>query len=159
MNCKRIEGIILTDYIDRNLKGKALEDIEAHLRSCPSCQALAQDLRGTGKLFRAVSQEAAPSKVWYKILSEISAAPVRRHFQEDALAYVQYYLSHLKPAVVIASAAVLLFFVLTAVRLMPHKDYLETTIARDDILAISYASDEEDLSDYDFGTPAEMFFL
>ena len=159
MNCKKMKELILTDYIDGNLKGRALEDVELHLKSCPSCRALAQDLRAAGKLFRAVGQEATPSGVWHNILAEISAVPVRSHFAEDALAYVRYYLSHLKPAVVMTSAAVLLLFVLAAIRLMPHKDYLETTIAQDDILAISYTSDEEDASEYDFGTPAEMFFL
>ncbi len=159
MNCKRMKKLIFTDYIDGNLKGCALEEIELHLRSCPSCHALAQDLRATSKLFRAVSQEAAPSGVWHKICAEISAAPARLRFPEAVLVYVRYYLSHLKPAIVIASAAVLLFFVLAVVRLMPYKDYPKTTVAQDDILAISYASGEEDGSEYDFGTPAEMFFL
>ncbi len=159
MNCKKMEKAVLTDYIDGNLKGRALEKIEQHLKSCPSCRMLAEELRATGKLFRAVLQEAAPSGVWHKIHAEISAAPVRSHFPETILAYVRYYLSHLKPAVAIASAAVLLLFVLAAVRLMPHKAYLETTAAQYDILAISYNGDEEDESEYDFGTPAEMFFL
>ena len=159
MNCKRMEKLILTDYIDGNLKGRALEDVELHLKSCPSCRALAQDLRAAGKLFRAVGQEATPSGVWHNILAEISAVPVRSHFAEDALAYARYYLSHLKPAVVMASAMVLLLFVLAAVRFMPHRDYLETAAARDDILAISHTGDEEDESEYDLGTPAEMFFL
>ena len=159
MNCKRMEKLILTDYIDGNLKGRALEDIELHLKLCPSCHALAEELRAAGKLFRAVPQQEAPSEVWHKILAEINTAPVRRRFPKTALVYARYYLSHLKPAVVIASAAILLLFVLTAVRLMPHKDYLETTVTQDDILAISYGSDEENGSEYAFGTPAEMFFL
>ena len=159
MNCKKMEKLILTDYIDGNLKGRALEETELHIRSCPSCHALTEELRAAGKLFRAVPQEAAPSEVWHKIRAEISAAPVRNHFPEAVLAYARYYLSHLRPAVVIASAAVLLLFALAAVRLMPHKNYLETMAAQDDILAISYTSDEEDASEYDFGTPAEMFFL
>ena len=159
MNCKKMEKLILTDYIDGNLRGRVLEETELHLRSCPSCHALAEDLRAAGKLLRAVGQQEAPSEVWHKIRSEISAAPVRSRFPETVLMYARYYLSHLKPAVVMASAAVLLLFALTAVRLMPHKDYLETTVAQDDILAAPYTSDEEDVSEYDLGTPAEMFFL
>ncbi|MCX5667315.1 MAG: zf-HC2 domain-containing protein [Candidatus Omnitrophica bacterium] len=159
MNCKRAEKLILTDYIDGNLKGRALEEIELHIRSCPGCHALAQDLKAAGKLFRAVPRQEAPSEVWRKIRDEISAAPVRRYFPEIALEYARYHLSHLKPAIVMAGAAVLLLFVLATMRLMPHKDYLEAAIQQDDIAAISYGSDEEDGSEYDLGTPAEMFFL
>lgn len=159
MNCKRTEKLILTDYIDGNLKGRALEDIELHLRSCPGCHALAEELRAAGKLFRAVSQQEPPPEVWYKIRNEISAAPVRRGFPETALMYARYYLSNLKPAVVIAGAAALLLFALAVVRLMPYNDYPEMTAAQDDILAISYTGDENDMSEYDFGTPAEIFFL
>ena len=159
MNCKRMENLILTDYIDGNLKARALEELGLHLRSCPSCNALAKELRAAGKLFRAAGQEAAPKEVWHKILAEIYTAPAKSRFPEAILMYVRYYLSHLKPAVVIASAAVLLLFALATIRLMPHKDYLETTIAKNDILAMSYINDEEDGSEYDLGTPAEMFFL
>ncbi len=159
MNCKRMEKLILTDYIDGNLKGRGLEKIELHIKSCPRCHALAQDLEAAGKLFRAVPQEAAPVAVWHKILAEISTTPLRLRFPEAVLMYMRYYLSHLKPAVVIASAAVLLLFALATVRFMPHKDYLGTMAAQDDILAISYTGDEEDASEYDLGTPAEMFFL
>jgi anti-sigma factor RsiW len=159
MNCKRMEKLILTDYIDGNLKGRALEELELHIRSCSSCHTLMEELRAAGKLLKAVPQQEAPSEVWHKILAEISAAPVRRYYPGDVLIYLRHYLSHLKPAVVIASAAVLLLFALAVVRLMPYKDYLETTAVQDDILAISYTGNEGDESEYDFGTPAEMFFL
>jgi len=154
-----MEKFILTDYIDGKLKAHLLEEVELHLRSCPSCNALAEELRAAGKLFKTVGQEAAPREVWHKILAEINAAPAKNRFAETILMYMRYYLSHLKPAVVIASAAVLLFFALTAIRFMPHGDYPGTMIAQDDILAIPYTSDEEDGSEYDFETPAEMFFL
>ena len=159
MDCKRMKELILTDYIDGRLKGRALEDVELHLKSCSNCHALARDLKSAGKLFKAVPQEDAPTEVWYKIRDEISAGAIRLRFPETVLAYARYYLSHLKPAVVIAGAAVLLLFVLAAVRLMPHKDYLETAVTQDDILAISYGDDEEDGSEYDLGTATEMFFL
>ncbi len=159
MNCKRMKNLILTDYIDGNLKGHALKEIELHLGSCPTCHSIVQDAKAAGKLFRAVSRQEAPAEVWHKILAEINATPVRRPFPETVLMYMRYYISHLKPAVVIASAAALLLFAVTAVRLMPHKDYLETMGAQDDILTISYASYEEDASEYDLGTSAEMFFL
>ena len=159
MNCKKMKGLIFTDYIDGNLKGRALEETELHIRSCSSCHALAEDLRAQRKLFRAVGQEAVPSVVWHKICAEISAAPAGSHFAEDLLERLQYRLSHLKPAIVMAGAAVLLLFALAAIRLMPQKSYPGTTIAQDDILAVSYNNDEEGGPEYDLGTPAEMFFL
>jgi len=159
MKCKRMEKVILTDYIDGNLKGRALEEIELHIRSCPGCHALAKELKDAGKLFRSVSEEAAPAKVWHNILAEVSAAPARWVFLSNALEYARSYLSHLKPAVVMASAAVLILFALATFRLMPHNDYLDTAVTRDDILAASFYNEEDDAPEYDLGTAAEMFFL
>ncbi len=159
MNCKRMKDLILTDYIDGNLEGRALKDVERHLGSCPTCNALARDLKAAGKLLRATPQEEVPSGIWHNIRAEISTASAKLNFPETVLMYARYYLSHLRPVVVIASAAVLLLVILTAVRLMPHRDYLETLAAQDDILAISYIGDEENQPEYDLGTAAEMFFL
>ncbi|MDO8535685.1 MAG: zf-HC2 domain-containing protein [Candidatus Omnitrophota bacterium] len=159
MNCKKMEKLILTDYIDGNLKGRSFEEVELHIRSCPTCHALAEDLRSTGKLFKAVGHEAAPAEVWHKIRTKITAEPAGRYFPEDIFERLRFYLPHLRPAVVIASAAVLLFFVLATIKFMPHRNYLETRVAQDDILSISYNSNEEDTAEYDLGTPAEMFFL
>jgi len=159
MNCKRAEKLILTDYIDGNLKGRALEEIEAHLGACPGCRALTEELRAAGKLFRAVPRQEAPGVVWHRIYDEISAAPAESHLPKEIFAYARYYLSHLRPVFVMAGAAVILLFALTAVRLMPHNNYPGTMAAQDDILAISYTGDAEDEPEYDLGTPAEMFFL
>ncbi|MFA6078733.1 MAG: zf-HC2 domain-containing protein [Candidatus Omnitrophota bacterium] len=161
MKCKRINKLILTDYIDGNLRGDDLKEVELHLGSCPSCRALAQDLRGASKLFKGAAHQEVPSEIWYRIRNELSAAPVRRNFREAVLAHVRYHLSLLKPAVVMACAAALLLFVLAAIQFMPYRDQPGTTIAQDDILAISYTgiADEEDGPEYDFGTSVETFFL
>jgi len=159
MNCKRVEKLILTDYIDGNLKGRALEKIEAHLGSCPGCRALADELRGASKLFRAVGRQEAPAGIWHKIRDDISAISARRYFPETALEYLRYHLSRLRPAVVIASAAVLLIFIFTAVRLIPQKNSPESSSGQNYINAISYNGDGESPEEYDLGTSAEMFFL
>ncbi len=159
MNCKKMKELILTDYVDGRLAGRALEELELHLGSCQDCHALVEELRAAGKLFRAVGQEEPPSEVWYKIRAEIGAAPARFGLPETVLAYARYYLSRLRPAVVITSAAILLLFALTAVRLMPRTDYMETLSSEDDILAISYTGDYENGPESDLGTAAEMFFL
>jgi len=159
MNCKKIEELIFTDYVDGNLKGHVLEELEAHLRSCPNCQKLAGELESTGKLFRESSRKKAPAGLWYKIRAEISAKPQATRVMEGILENVRYHLSHLKPAVVILSTAVIILFILTAVRFMPHNDYSKTGIGQDDILGIYYMNGTSDESEYDFGTPAERFFL
>ena len=159
MKCKKMEEIILTDYIDGNLKGRILEEMEAHLVSCPGCRALAEEAKAAGKLLRSVPKQEAPPEVWHKIRDEISAAPARRFFPEIALENLRYHFLRLRPAVVLVTATALLFFVLTAVRLIPQSNYPATNIVKDDILSISYNTDEEDTAEYDLGTPAEMFFL
>ena len=159
MNCKKMKGLIYADYIDGNLKGSALEELERHIGSCTDCRALVKELREAGKLLRAVGRQEAPPKVWHNILAEISSTPVRSRFLEDAMVNLRYHLSNLRPAMVVASAVVILLFALAVMRYMPNNSYLDTAIARDDILAISYYSDDDDEPEYDLGTSVETLFL
>ena len=161
MNCKRIEELIITDYCDGNLKGRALEEVESHLVSCTNCLRLAQEVKSASKLFRgALERQDPPGYLWRRVRDEISANPVRVHYTESVFGRLRYSLSHSRPAFVMASAAVMILFVLTITRLMPHKDRLETTAAEDDILTMtSYSNGQEEESSYDFGTAAERYFL
>jgi predicted anti-sigma-YlaC factor YlaD len=159
MNCKKTEELIFTDYVDGNLKGHALEELKAHLGSCPNCRKLAEELESTGKLFKASPRKKAPAGLWYKICAEISERPVGGRIIEGILENVRYHLSRLRPAVVILSTAVIILFILTAVMFMSQNNYSKTGISQDDILGLYYMNGASDESEYDFGTPAERFFL
>lgn len=45
MNCERIQELILTDYSDGRLSDKWMKEIDSHLATCPSCAALALQMK------------------------------------------------------------------------------------------------------------------
>lgn len=155
MECKRMEERILTDYIDGNLKGPALEEVESHLKTCASCRALASEVKAAGGLFKAASRENPPPYLWSRIRSGIEAGDLARvTFGEAVIERIRYSLAHLKPAVVMASAAVIALFILAAVRFAPYQDYA----MQDEIVTMTYINGEDD-DGYDFSTAAEEIFL
>lgn len=159
MKCRRMKGLIMTDYIDGNLKGRALEEVESHLRSCPACKAVKDELIAAGRLFKADSLEELPSRVWENIRARINPEPSRIRFAEGVLDRVRHLLPRMKPAVAIASAAIVTLLVLTAMRLTGLKDYSRGVEPADDILTISYVNGDAYGSEDGFGTRLEEYFL
>ena len=77
MDCKKMEEIILTDYIDGKITGARLKDVEAHLALCSRCRALASELALVNAEFRKAKHMEPPAEVWEKIRAEVSAGPAR----------------------------------------------------------------------------------
>jgi hypothetical protein len=76
MTCADFE-ILLADYLDQNLPAARRADFEAHLASCPSCRAYADDVSGAVAFIgRAASPEPPPELVT-KLLFEITNGPSR----------------------------------------------------------------------------------
>ena len=151
MKCEKIEDLVLTDYIDGNLKGEALREVEAHLEACEKCRALADEAISAGKIFSAAGKEEAPAGVWRRIEDEIR--PVREAPR------LRYFFTHMRPAVVMATAAVIILFILTAPRIMPGRNTVTGGVTQDDILTITSLGDGQDEAESDFGTATEQYFL
>ena len=158
MNCKKIEELILTDYIDGNLKAEALREVGAHLASCPNCRKLAAEAVSAGKLFTGLKKEEPPADLWYKVRAEI-AAERGQPVVARALDSVRYFFKQIRPAVAIAAAVVLIFFILTVTQLMPGKSMIPGAVYQDDILVTASLNNGWDEPEQDFGTSAEQYFL
>lgn len=157
MRCKRMEEIILTDYIDGNLKGHALQEVESHLGSCPECRRLAEEAKTASGLLKAAPRHEAPPRVWNSIRAAIDAGPAKTHFAGSILERLRFFLPYPKPALVLATAVLLVLFVLTVARLMPGNGYIRDGAEQDDIFLISSINGGGD--ETGFGTPAEDFLL
>jgi anti-sigma factor RsiW len=158
MECKKAKGIILSDYADGLLRGHALEELEAHLRSCPQCRSFASDIVSAGKLFRSHGRETAPAVVWERIRAEIVSAMGKPGVLGAALDRVRQGLSGLKPSVAAVTAAALLVFLVVAARVMHERsDYL-SAIAAEGIVPTEYLYGANG-SEYDMGTSVEEFLL
>ena len=161
MNCKNARDIILTDYIDGDLKVRALGGVEEHLKACPACRGFAEDAKKSSALFKNPIRKDPPPEIWSNIRTEISRKAYRPGFIQEALEKMRYILPNFRPAVVAISAAVVLLVAAAAVRFVSIGNYAETIQARDDIIAMVSINGNADESEsgYDLGTPAEVYFL
>lgn len=158
MDCNKMEEIILTGYMDGELTGGALKDVEAHLTSCSRCRGLASELKSVSAEFKKSGREDPPSEVWERIRSEVSRTPAAAVFAQEFFRSARLIFVRLRPAIAITTAVALILVVLVAGRLMPYRGTVNTPAGEDEILLMA-ALDENGITDYDFGTPEENYFL
>lgn len=72
MNCKKARELILTDYIDGELKPELRKEIEGHLHLCKGCRKLLCDLQESAvKPFKQLEELVPPEAVWDNIREAI----------------------------------------------------------------------------------------
>jgi len=63
MHCEKIE-ILLTGYIDGELKGSDLKKVEGHLAECPRCQKLVGDYQRLKEVTAKMKFKEPPQEIW-----------------------------------------------------------------------------------------------
>ena len=149
MDCKKMEEVIFTDYIDGKLEGGAFREAEEHLASCAKCRGLAQELASVAESLRNVRREEPPARIWEKVRAGITV-PER----EPAWAFF----TRARPAFAMAAVAAAILAIFIAVRPMFIKQ-VSPAQEQYDILSLSVSDTNGNGSDYDMGTPAEEYFL
>jgi predicted anti-sigma-YlaC factor YlaD len=87
MNCKRIQELIMTDYMDGEASGSVESRIKAHLSDCADCRAFEQSLcRKSEMLFKNAHPVQPPPEVWQKIKEAV---------REDQTQYAPSFLERL----------------------------------------------------------------
>jgi predicted anti-sigma-YlaC factor YlaD len=67
MNCRKIQDIIMTDYIDNELDETARKAIDAHVRQCAECHAVKQALMATVIVPLRGAATVPPPDMWAAI--------------------------------------------------------------------------------------------
>jgi len=70
MNCADFE-ILLCDYLDGTLSEAQRNGIETHLAACPTCSAMAEDVKGAVSFIERASVANPPAELLTRILHEI----------------------------------------------------------------------------------------
>ncbi len=159
MDCKRAEGLILADYMDDALRGRAFRELEAHLVSCSSCRKLFESATSAGELYKSAARADAPQAVWGRIRAEITGLSAKKGIAETILERIKYGLYHLRPAVVATAAVMILLFVLATAKLAAYVNYSAALSAREDIINMISLNGETGSGEYDIGTSAEAYYL
>ncbi len=118
MNCKQVEQILLTDYLDGELSGATRADIQGHLRACAHCRMFEQRVRvGAVLPFKGLGDLQPPEGLWQDIAHSIQAEPIRLSWVEQYLwGPLRLVLAHPRPAFAAVTFIVLVSVTLAVMR-------------------------------------------
>lgn len=72
MTCSQIQDILITDYLDGEIKGEARALVDEHLARCPACREFsAEVIRDVSRPFQALEQKTPPEEIWMNIQSKM----------------------------------------------------------------------------------------
>jgi anti-sigma factor RsiW len=117
MRCEKIQELILTDYMDRELAEKGVREVDAHILSCAACREFKRLAdRKAAQPFKAAPSVQAPSYIWERVKQEITVEhPGMLAGAADIIRNIFWSLGRIpKPAVAFAAAAVVIIAILVA---------------------------------------------
>ena len=72
MNCKQVQKLILTDYLDEQLNSEQKREIEAHIAGCQQCHQFENAAKKfVVEPFKRLERAFPREEVWHKIKREI----------------------------------------------------------------------------------------
>jgi len=162
--CKKIQELIITDYLDDELDMINRQQIEQHLRNCPACQKVLWGALAAAKQpFENQQYLEPPESVWTAIREQI--APEKK-YEEPALANIKYTLRNVlftRRAALAMIAAI--FTIIIAIGILKHpaekngslEAYFEEQLAS--YIYLQNANADFSGGPVDFGTALEKYFL
>lgn len=159
MNCKKIQELILTDYIDGEADMNDKRSVDDHLMTCVECKKFLTSVQSTAKIpFVAAEKLAPPDRLWHNIKDAIiekgTGSPVRTGILESLGSIIRI------PRPVMALAClVLIMFIIGA--LAGTKMYRPLDKQEKDFLdySVETLSDDKLGETVAFGTSIEEYFL
>lgn len=162
MNCKKIQRLLLTDYLDGELDRGTLGHIKQHMDSCAHCKAVEQKLQEVRAPFKKAKHINPPARIWQCICERITAEQIlpEGSLFECLVERLREFL-FIRRQPVFATATITLTIIIFALIFIhiPVQRQIETdawnVVAKD----IGFWIDEKDGAIYDFGTDIEEYFL
>lgn len=165
MNCKEIQDLILTDYIDQELDLQEKKQVDQHLESCASCQALLSSVtKQACEPFDSTEKVCAPQSVWNEIKQAIDVQDQQPSFVDNLIVGAKDFFVVRRPVFALSTVFVVLLLVVSLVR-MPASVNKDVSDVGNIYLAETFAylsgtdSEEGDSDESDFGTDVEEYFL
>ena len=112
MNCKRTKELLLTDYLDKQAGLELRTEVEGHLKTCPECRRLEEEIRKAIVLpFKDAKGPQAPQYLWLNIKERIAQRENSKRSLLDWLREKLQVFSLPAPALTFASTMVILLAV------------------------------------------------
>jgi len=162
MQCKKIQELLKTDYLDGEVNPQEEQFIKEHLAQCPECSRLEKELRVHHLLFQGAKRKQVPERIWGNIRDAIVAE--RLNQEEEALSLgilrrLRDFIFARRPVFVLAaSLSVIILFAVVATVFIQNKVSLSKQNAAESILGYSF-NGENGYVLYDLGTNVEQYFL
>ena len=161
MQCKKIQELLKTDYLDKEIDQQEEQFIKEHLARCVSCSKLEKKLQAQREFFQGVKPKQAPERIWNNIYDVILTERLK---QKEAPAFgilerLMDLMFARRPAVVLASvlSVIIVFAVFTNVTLQRQAS-LSKQNAAESIAGYSLNDKNGYVLD-DLGTSIEEYFL
>ncbi|MEK7273668.1 MAG: zf-HC2 domain-containing protein [Candidatus Desantisbacteria bacterium] len=158
MNCKKIQELLLTDYLDGELNTMILDRIEQHMDSCIHCRQFEQEIQIVRLPFEKVRYIEPPTRVWEGVREKIVAEQLL--LQDSLFACLverlrEFLFIYRQPifATTTISLAVVAFALIFIH--MPEQTDLLNVVAEDFGFVVTTEND----AICDFGTDIEKYFL
>jgi len=112
MNCKKVRELLLTDYLDKQTGLELRTEVEEHLKICPECRRLEDEIRRAIVLpFKDAKGPQAPHYLWLNIKERIAERESSKRSLLDWLREKLQVFSLPAPALTFASTMVILLAV------------------------------------------------
>ena len=164
MKCKKIQELIMTDYLDGEVDQNTAQYIEQHLKTCQRCQEIEERVRGAAvNPFKNTQRLQPPQSLWQNIRDEIIAQKEpEKTFFSDIKDTIRTLLLTRRPALVMAGALITIVITLGILQRPPTTKEVVETYFDEQINAYTYLQNVNgDLNGdrIDFGTALEEYFL
>lgn len=148
MNCRKIQELLKTDYLDCRLNPRQKEDIKRHLEICPRCYKSGEELQAQRMFFKKIKQQEVPERVWHNIHEAIVTQEVE---QESIFA------PRLVFSLASAFAVVILVLSFTGISIYKHQTIIE--LNNEEIITNYSLTNNTSNTSYDLETSIEQYFL
>ena len=159
MKCTRVQDLLKSDYLDKELNQNLLRQVEGHLEKCPACKALKQRLESQRIALRAIKQKAVPPEIWQNIQSAISEEELKEpeNIFKNAWESLKRVFSLPWPAFALASALAVVIFAFFLWQTTLDQRQFSTSPTEEDTWAAYQLNG--DTYTYNLGTAIEEYFL
>ncbi len=166
MNCKNVEELILTDYLDGQMDEGQKKQLEKHLASCVHCREYELAVRKTviGP-FDNSERVNPPAVIWHKIKEQIEEEQKEELTSPfaDFIRSIKSLLYVPKPAFAVAMIVILLLVTVSVIKLPSKNQEIVKVDTENQVECITYlisVFDQDSANeDNDFETSIEEYFL
>jgi len=160
MNCKKIQELILTDFLDDEANARLHKQVKQHLKSCYKCREFEQQVRKTcSQPFAETKEIQPPENVWFNIKERVAESEPLG-FMAELKNYLDNAIFSPKPAIAIVSLAMILLVTFTLARIPIVRRQQVTAYIEEQVNFLVELEPSNDENGYiDLGTSIEEFLL